>query len=147
MSILDSLLEKFTLYDLLSYFIPSFVCLCLTTAGFVPELGQYYDSDALDGMKGYMAFVFLIFRYMVGIAISSVVWLLCEMLFSLQRLYKFFHGKWKPGGEAETNEKLMNRALLSSGLLQEEIDTGRQKRTPVSLKEVFTHKVAVLREY
>lgn len=140
MSILDSLLEKFTLYDLLSYFIPGFVCLCLTAAGFAPELGQYYDSDALDGLKGYMAFAFLIFSYVVGIAISSVAWLLCEMLFSLQRFYKFFHGKRKTG-EAETNDQLLNRALLCSGLLQEEIDEGMQKRMSVSLEEVFAEYI------
>lgn len=69
---MDSVFEKITLYDLFAYFVPGFAFMCLVSAGFLPGILAHYNSVVWDGMAGYVSFVFLMFSYVVGIAISSV---------------------------------------------------------------------------
>lgn len=124
----DALLERFTLYDLLSYFIPGFICLCLVAGSFFPEVWMNYDSDTYEGLMGYIVFVILIFSYVLGMAISSIARLLCDGIFARV-------GKAKATGE---NEDMLNRALLNSGMQQDEIDAKRQQNQgTLSLTDTF----------
>lgn len=108
---MDSVFEKFTLYDLVSYFVPGLVFMCLVCGSFLPSILIYYEPKVWDGLTGYAAFVFLVFSYVMGIAISSVS--------------AFLGGKilTKPRKLDETG---LERALLKSGLQFNEI-VGREE--------------------
>lgn len=103
---MDSVFEKITLYDLFAYFVPGVIFMCLTCVSFMPEIFVHYVPAAWDGMTGYVVFVFLIFSYVLGIAISSLTEFLCRKIFR------------KP---EEIDETGLKRALLNSGLQPDEI--------------------------
>ena len=112
---MDSLVEKITLYDVMSYFIPGFLCSTLLVFGLVPEL-LTHNLGAYDKYVGYMTFTFLILSYVAGIAISDMARCLCDVL-SKTFLDKKFSG-WNDINKDNENLK---KALLKSGMSREKI--------------------------
>lgn len=116
--IMDSFLEKVTLYDFFSYFVPGTLCLALIACGLWPELEQY-QANINDYFYGYIGFALIIFSYVIGIALSSIAYLLCMLI-----LYLFRHVgkrlKWLK--EPEIDEEALKYALLKSGVSKKSIN-------------------------
>lgn len=121
---MDSMLEKITLYDIMSYFIPGFLCLSLIVFSTLPELSKL-NLDTYNDLQGYAAFTFLIFSYVVGIAISSIARTVCKRV----------SDKWsKCCGKSKEGEKknaemmpVLMRALKNSGIpLSESKEEGNE---------------------
>lgn len=111
---MDSMLEKITLYDIMSYFIPGFLCLALLVFSLFPELPKL-TSDTYNDWKGYIGFTFLIFSYVMGIAISSIARYLCEKVFDCFENTKVSENS----GMIDT----LKRALENSGISSKDIKT------------------------
>ena len=113
---MDSVFEKITLYDLFAYFVPGFAFMCLVSAGFLPGILAHYNSAVWDGMAGYVSFVFLMFSYVVGIAISSVTEFACRKIFHRMEAIDLTG---------------LKRALLNSGLNSDEITYLGEGKQPI----------------
>lgn len=126
---MDSFLEKITLYDFFSYFIPGALCLTLTVYGLWPEAKQFL-MDTNNHFYGYFVFSLIIFSYVFGIALSSIANVLyvkipklCLDKMNLQHNQKF-----------TVDEDALKNALLASGTSQRCIDDALSK-DPSSKKQ------------
>lgn len=126
---MDSMLEKFTLYDLFSYFIPGFLCLCFIGISFLPEIIVNYDPNIYSGLNGFFLLVFLILSYVTGIALSSVA----AFLFNRIPFKEIEIGK--------SDETILIRALVNSGLQQDEINNKKNEAGKKALSFVFAQYI------
>lgn len=114
---MDSFLEKVTLYDFFSYFVPGALCLALTACGLWPELKQY-QADINDHFYGYIGFALILFSYVSGIALSSIARLLCSII---MRPCRYIGKRLKWLKEPEIDEEALKYALLKSGVSKKSI--------------------------
>lgn len=110
---MDSLIEKITLYDIMSYFIPGFLCLVLLGCNFYPELIKC-NLDICKDYEGFLIFIFLIFSYVMGIALSSISRFSCEVCFHNSEMPKLL--------EMSHMENTLRESLVNSGIPECEIE-------------------------
>lgn len=120
---MDSMLEKITLYDIMSYFVPGFLCLVLIVFALIPELSTS-NLDVYNNYKGYIGFTFVIFSYVAGIAISSVARFFCSLI-------NEFLKKRKEDKSNETYNQSLRNALLQSGMSEKDAESCISKDDPL----------------
>lgn len=123
---MDSFVEKITLYDFFSYFVPGALCMVLCVCGVLPELTQY--QDYMNDFKGYIGVAFVAFSYVGGVAISEIARLFCTII--PKKLCKCLCRKNKPPKwvqKLNIDDQSLKSALMESGISQNSIESEMKK--------------------
>lgn len=136
---MESLIEKITLYDILGYFIPGSLFLCLLVFGTLPEFLKL-TLDISNECMAYVGFVLVVFSYVFGIAISTIARWGCSLIRWICKTLPFVNIDIKV--ESDTIES----ALIKSGVSKSEIDLqkkelGVNKGKSVALIKAFSTRV------
>lgn len=124
---MDSFLEKVTLYDFFSYFVPGALCLILCACGIFPELAAC-KAFGEGNFKGYIGFAFVILGYVLGVAISEIARIICTNIPQLVRKKFSCIGKRNPPKwlqELNIDEQTLKNALVESGISQSSIESAK----------------------
>lgn len=142
---MDSFLEKVTLYDFFSDFVPGALCLILCACGIFPELAAC-KAFGEGNFKGYIGFAFVILGYVLGVAISEIARIICTKIPQWGRekvREKFFcigkkkTPKWLQ--KLNIDEQTLKNALVESGISQSSIESAKNicVEKNISLAEYF----------
>ena len=139
---MDSMLEKITLYDIMSYFVPGFLCLVLIVFALIPELSTS-NLDVYNNYKGYIGFTFVIFSYVAGIAISSVARFFCSLINEFLKKRKedksnrdkSNRDKSNRDKSNETYNQSLRNALLQSGMSEKDAESCISKDDSLLLRQ------------
>lgn len=117
---MESLLEKITLYDILGYFIPGALFWSLLICGMFPEFKKITSEIGGDNIT-YFGFIFVIFSYVFGIAISSVSRRICWVI------QNFGNKNHLDNINITVNPSVLEAALIRSGISESEIEKENNK--------------------
>lgn len=143
---MDSFLEKITLYDFFSDFVPGALCLILCACGILPELATYKELVG-DNFSGYIGFAFVILCYVSGVAISEIArGIFTELPQCLsKKLCKSKEKKKTPKWlqKLKVDEQTLKNALVESGISQSSIENAMKvcAAEKISLAEYFNVRI------